>query len=234
MRALTVIPGKAHSLEVMDVPDPEPGPDDLLVEGLAIGICGTDHEIAAGDYGWAPPGRDRLGIGHESLGRVRQAPESSGFAVGDLVVGVVRRPDPEPCGACAHGQFDMCRNGKYTERGIKQIDGYGSEKWKVEADYAVKLDPALENVGMLLEPTSVVAKAGDQIGKVGGRSWFDPKRVLITGAGPIGPAPVISARSGAKYARRPIRSIWSHALATIVVGSISIPTVSSDGSSLTA
>ena len=186
MRALTVIPGKAHSLQVVDVPDPEPGPEDLLVDGLAIGICGTDHEIAAGDYGWAPPGRDRLVIGHESLGRVRQAPESSGFIEGDLVVGVVRRPDPEPCGACARGQFDMCRNGQYTERGIKHIDGYGSEKWKVEADYAVKLDPALQNVGMLLEPTSVVAKAWDQIGKVGGRSWFDPKRVLITGAGPIG------------------------------------------------
>jgi threonine dehydrogenase-like Zn-dependent dehydrogenase len=186
MKALTVIPGKAHSLQVMEVPEPEPGPDDLLVDGIAIGICGTDHEIAAGDYGWSPPGNDRLVIGHESLGRVRQAPESSGFASGDLVVGVVRRPDPEPCGACAHGQFDMCRNGRYTERGIKQIDGYGSERWRVETGYAVKLDPALADVGMLLEPTSVVAKAWDQIEKVGSRSWFEPRTVLVTGAGPIG------------------------------------------------
>ena len=68
-------------------------------------------------------------LGHESFGRVRQAPGGSGFAAGDLVVGVVRRPDPVPCGACAHGEFDMCRNGRYVERGIKEVDGYASEQW---------------------------------------------------------------------------------------------------------
>ncbi len=186
MRALTVLPKKGGSLAVTDVPDPEPGENDLLVDGLAVGVCGTDREIAAGDYGWAPPGRERLVIGHESLGRVREAPSGSGFSPGDLVVGVVRRPDPEPCGACAHGEFDMCRNGKYTERGIKEIDGYASRAWRVEADYAVKLDPRLAEVGVLMEPTTVVAKAWDQIEKVGGRSWFEPRRVLVTGAGPIG------------------------------------------------
>jgi threonine dehydrogenase-like Zn-dependent dehydrogenase len=186
MKALTVIPGQPGSLEVSDAPEPEAGPGDLLVDGIAIGICGTDHEIANGDYGWSPPGHERLVIGHESLGRVREAPASSDFAEGDLVVGVVRRPDPVPCGACAHGDFDMCRNGQYTERGIKQIDGYGSERWRVETDYAIKLDQSLADVGMLLEPTSVVAKAWDQVDKVGSRSWFEPRTVLVTGAGPIG------------------------------------------------
>ena len=186
MRALTVIPLQNNSLAVTDVPDPQPGDGDLLVDGLAVGVCGTDKEIAAGDYGWAPPGRDRLVIGHESLGRVCHAPPGSGFSAGDLVVGVVRRPDPVPCGACAHGQFDMCRNGRYTERGIKQLDGYASQTWVVEADYAVKLDPALADVGMLMEPASVVAKAWDQVDKVGARSWFAPTTALVTGAGPIG------------------------------------------------
>ena len=186
MRALTVIPLKAGSLSVTDVSDPKPGPDDLVVDGLAIGVCGTDKEIAAGEYGWAPDGADRLVLGHESLGRVRQAPDGSGFAVGDLVVGVVRRPDPVPCGACAHGEFDMCRNGRYTERGIKQLDGYGSQAWCVETDYVVKLDAGLERVGMLMEPTSVVAKAWDQVDGVGNRAWFEPKTALVTGAGPIG------------------------------------------------
>jgi threonine dehydrogenase-like Zn-dependent dehydrogenase len=186
MRALSLVPQTPGTLDVTDVPDPTPRAGDLLVDGLAVGVCGTDKELAAGDYGWAPPGRDRLVLGHESLGRVREAPEGTGFAAGDLVVGVVRRPDPEPCGACAHGQFDMCRNGKYTERGIKQIDGYASEAWTVEADYAVKLDPRLEAVGMLMEPTTVVAKAWDQIERIGNRAWFEPKNVLVTGAGPIG------------------------------------------------
>jgi threonine dehydrogenase-like Zn-dependent dehydrogenase len=186
VRALSVVPLRAGSAAVVDLPDPEPGQGELLVQGLAVGICGTDREIVAGEYGWAPPGRDRLVLGHESLGRVRSAPEGSGFAAGDLVVGIVRRPDPVPCGACAHGVFDMCRNGRYTERGIKQLDGYASELWRVEAGYAVGLDPALAEVGVLLEPTSVVAKAWEQVERIGGRSWFAPERVLVTGAGPIG------------------------------------------------
>jgi threonine dehydrogenase-like Zn-dependent dehydrogenase len=186
MRALTTVPLQADTLAVVDVPDPEPHDGDLLVDGLAVGVCGTDREIANGEYGWAPPGRERLVLGHESLGRVRSAPEGSGFAEGDLVAGVVRRPDPVPCGACAHDEFDMCRNGQYTERGIKQIDGYASEQWTVEAAYAVKLDERLGEVGVLMEPTTVVAKAWEQVERVGERAWFEPKTVLVTGAGPIG------------------------------------------------
>jgi threonine dehydrogenase-like Zn-dependent dehydrogenase len=125
-------------------------------------------------------------LGHESLGRVLQSPDGSQFKAGDLVVGVVRRPDPVPCGACAHGEFDMCRNGRYTERGIKELDGYGSQQWCVETDYAVRLDPHLERVGMLMEPTTVVAKAWEQVRLVGQRAWFEPRTALVTGAGPIG------------------------------------------------
>jgi threonine dehydrogenase-like Zn-dependent dehydrogenase len=186
VRALTVVPLEAGSAAVTDVPEPESGPGDLLVDGIALGVCGTDREIMAGEYGWAPEGAERLVLGHESLGRVRAAPAGSGFAAGDLVVGVVRRPDPEPCPACARGEFDFCRNGRYRERGIKELHGYGSERWVVEAGYAVKLDPALEPVGMLLEPTTIVAKAWDQIERIGRRAYFEPRRALVTGAGPIG------------------------------------------------
>ena len=186
MRALTVVPLEAGSAAVVDVEEPAPGPDELLVDGFALGVCGTDREIAAGEYGWAPPGRERLVLGHESLGRVREAPEGSGFAAGDLVVGVVRRPDPEPCGACARGEFDMCRNGLYTERGIKEIHGYGSERWTVECDYAVKLYPSLDEVGVLMEPTTILAKAWDHVDRIGSRAWFAPERALVTGAGTIG------------------------------------------------
>lgn len=186
MRALTIDLRQPGSLAARDVPDPEPGDDQLLVDALAVGVCGTDREIAGGRYGWAPSGRDWLVLGHESLGRVRSAPVGSGFAPGDLVVGLVRRPDPVPCGACAHGRADMCRNGRYTERGIRHLDGYGSQAWTVEPDFAVRLDPRLVDVGVLLEPTSVVAKAWEQVEAVGRRSWFEPRRCLVTGAGPIG------------------------------------------------
>lgn len=186
MLALTVTPPQPDSVDLVELPEPVPGDRELLVDGLAVGVCGTDREIVAGAYGWPPPGQDRLVLGHESLGRVRTAPPGSGFAAGDLVVGVVRRPDPVPCGACGRGEFDMCRNQQYTERGIKQIDGYASQVWTVDTSYAVKLDPRLAELGVLLEPTTVVAKAWDQIERIGGRAWFAPQRVLVTGAGPIG------------------------------------------------
>jgi threonine dehydrogenase-like Zn-dependent dehydrogenase len=186
MRALTVEPGKAGSAELTELDDPRPAKGELLVEGVALGVCATDIEIAGGEYGWAPAGSDRLVLGHESLGEVREAPPGSGFEPGDLVAGIVRRPDPVPCEACAAGEFDMCRNGRYRERGIKELDGYCAELWTVEADYAVKIDPALGATGVLMEPTSVVAKAWEQIDRIGKRAHFEPRRALVTGAGPIG------------------------------------------------
>ena len=80
----------------------------------------------------------------------------------------------------------MCRNGRYTERGIKELDGFGSERWTVEADYAVKLDPELETVGVLLEPASVLAKAWEHLERIGNRAYFEPRRALVAGAGTIG------------------------------------------------
>lgn len=186
MKALSVQPGVADSLALIDVDAPAEGDDLVLVEGLALGVCGTDHELNGGGYGWAPPGRDRLIIGHESLGRVIRAPEGSGFAEGDLVAGVVRRPEPVPCEACAHGEFDMCRNGRSTERGIKELDGFGSQQWAAEPEFLVKLDPALGRTGVLMETASVVAKAWDQVYRIGGRGYFDPRTAVITGAGPVG------------------------------------------------
>ena len=140
MRALTTVPMTPDSLAVVDVPDPVRHEGDLLVDAIAVGVCGTDREIARGEYGWAPPGHDRLVHRPRVLRPGPRGARRLRVPAGDLVVGVVRRPDPEPCGACAHGEFDMCRNGRYTERGIKQIDGYASEQWTVEADYAVQLD----------------------------------------------------------------------------------------------
>jgi glucose 1-dehydrogenase len=185
MRAVTVEPGTPGSLRVEDVPEPDPATGSIVVEALAVGICGTDAEIADGGYGWAPAGRKRLVLGHESLGRVID-PGRSGFEVGEHVVGIVRRPDPGPCPNCAVGEWDMCSNGRYTERGIKQVDGFMAERWRIEPEYAVRVDPGLGVLGVLLEPTTVVAKAWDHISMIGRRTFWDPQTVLVVGAGPIG------------------------------------------------
>ena len=186
MRALTVQPGTKGTAALIDVPEPAEAEGAVVVEAVAIGICGTDAEIVNAGYGEAPPGQSHLVIGHESLGRVLEAPDHCGFAAGDLVAGIVRRPDPVPCAPCGAGEWDFCRNGQYTERGIKARHGYASERWRVEPAFAVKIDHRLEDVGMLLEPTSVVAKAWEQIDRISMRSTFRPTDVLVTGAGPIG------------------------------------------------
>ncbi|HEY3942911.1 MAG TPA: glucose 1-dehydrogenase [Acidimicrobiales bacterium] len=186
MKALTVVPLHAGTAKLSEVDEPPAADGPVLVETLAVGICGTDLEILGGTYGWAPPGRERLVLGHESLGRVLEAPAGSDLVAGDLVVGIVRRPDPVPCPNCAVGEWDFCRNGQYTERGIKEHDGYLSERYRITPDYAVKVDPGLGILGVLLEPTSVVAKAWEQVERIGGRAHWEPKKALITGAGPIG------------------------------------------------
>ena len=186
MKAITVEPLVADSARLEDVPEPDVHDGGVLVEAVAVGVCGTDVEIVDGKYGWAPPGRTRLVLGHESLGRVLNASPNGSLKPGDLIVGIVRRPDPVPCPNCAVGEWDMCSNGQYTERGIKAIDGFMSERWRIEPEYAIKVPPALGLLGVLLEPTTVVAKAWEQVLKVGQRAFWQPETVLVTGAGPIG------------------------------------------------
>jgi glucose 1-dehydrogenase len=80
----------------------------------------------------------------------------------------------------------MCSNGRYTERGIKQVDGFMAERWRIEPDYAVRVDKTLGMLGVLLEPATVVAKAWAHILAIGQRTFWDPHTVLVVGAGPIG------------------------------------------------
>ena len=186
MKAITVEPHTPGSARLENMPEPDARDGSILVEAVAVGVCGTDVEIVEGKYGWAPQGKQRLVLGHESLGRVIDPGPSGSFKKGDLLAGIVRRPDAVPCPSCAVGEWDMCRNGQYTERGIKQIDGFMSERWRIEPEYAVKIDGALGLLGVLLEPTTVVTKAWEQVSAVGHRAYWEPQTVLVTGAGPIG------------------------------------------------
>lgn len=186
--------GRAGSARLVeDLPEPDPSEGAVLVEGLAVGVCGTDREIISGVYGVAPGPDGRLVLGHESLGRVI-SDDSGRLAPGDLVVGIVRRPDPVPCPNCAIGEWDMCRNNRYLECGIKGRHGFARERWRIEPEFTVRLDPALRDVGVLLEPASVLAKAWEHIERIGQRARWQPGTVLVTGAGPIGLLAAMMAR----------------------------------------
>jgi glucose 1-dehydrogenase len=227
MRAVVVTVGKANSVRLLhDAPEPAPDEGGVLVEAIAVGVCGTDREIIASAYGTPPPGTDQLVLGHESLGRVLEDPTGT-VRPGDLVAGIVRRPDPVPCPNCAVGEWDMCRNGQYTEHGIKGLPGFARDRWRIAPEFAVRLDPALADVGVLLEPTGVVAKAWEHVERVGSRARWEPRIALVTGAGPIGllaallaaqrglevhvldlahdgPKPALAAELGAAYHTAPV------------------------------
>jgi threonine dehydrogenase-like Zn-dependent dehydrogenase len=205
MRAIAL--DKASSKPVLkdDVPEPElNSPDQLLIQVLEVGICGTDRAIVRGDTGEAPPGSDYLVLGHEMLGRVVStgAAAASEYSPGDLVVCTVRRPCRLPeCPTCAHGQSDMCYTGKFTERGIFHAHGYMTSRIVESAEFTVKLPPELRPFGVLMEPTTVVEKAILEAVLVQhrldwvkaldndraiARDWRFVRRALVAGAGPIG------------------------------------------------
>ena len=185
MKAITVEPKKAGSARWEEIAEPDEREGSVLVEAVAVGVCGTDVEIVEGKYGWAPAGRSAWcwGMNPSAACSIRGR---SSLKPGDLVVGIVRRPDPVPCPNCAVGEWDMCTNGQYTERGIKEIHGFMSERWRTEPEYVIKVDPSLGIVGVLLEPMTVITKALEQVFLAGQRAYWEPKTVLVTGAGPIG------------------------------------------------
>lgn len=185
MRALAIVPGKKNSMRLIERPRPTTRPGSLICRMRAVGVCGTDRELLNGDYGSAPDGEEFLIIGHESFGHVVESADPA-FAPGDPVVGIVRRPDPVPCRSCAAGEWDMCENGLFTERGISKRHGFCSDYFQLDARFAVKVDPSLGDLAVLLEPCSIVAKAWEQCERLLARAVFKPKRVLITGAGPVG------------------------------------------------
>jgi len=105
MKAITVEPHQPETARLEDIPEPDVTGGSVLVEAIAVGVCGTDVEIVEGKYGWAPPGRTRLVLGHESLGRVVDPGPGGTFREGDLVAdhaprttGRLRQGAPPPGG----------------------------------------------------------------------------------------------------------------------------------------
>lgn len=180
MRALTIRDQDDSRLSLEEVPEPSRQEDSILDETVALGVCGTDRKLAE-RAPKLPPGRDRLIVGHESLGQVLEAPPGSGFGQGDLVVGLVRYADPLPCFFRVSGEPDMCENGGFTERSISGRGGFRAERFRLEPENAVRIDRKLGIAGVLLEPTGIVSNGWERLDQLVRR----PNRALVLGAGPI-------------------------------------------------
>ncbi|HEX2330669.1 MAG TPA: glucose 1-dehydrogenase [Candidatus Angelobacter sp.] len=190
MQALAVFPSKRH-LGVVELPRPKlQRGSDVLLRVREVGLCGTDREIVAFEHGSPPAGSDHLVLGHESLAEVVEVGgEVRGLGPGDLVVAIVRRPCDHPeCRPCRAGRSDFCITGDFIERGIKQADGFLTEYVLDDQEYLVRVPKALADVAVLIEPLTVVAKAGSQSRTIFDRLPYEPgsQHGLVVGAGPVG------------------------------------------------
>jgi threonine dehydrogenase-like Zn-dependent dehydrogenase len=183
VQALLTRPGVGGSTRVEEVPAPVPGPGDVLVRTLEVGVCGTDREICEGLFGIAPAGADSLILGHELLGTVER--DGHGFARGDLVTATVRRACGH-CRPCAEGSPDACATGDYVERGITRLHGFAGELVAEAADQLIPVPRELGRLGVLAEPASICARALRHCWVIGERQPWAPARALVLGAGAIG------------------------------------------------
>ena len=190
MKAVAVFPGKPDSIHLADLPEPGVGdvPDGrgVLVEVLRVGVDGTDKEINAAEYGAAPEGYDFLVTGHESFGRVMEVgPNVRDVGPGDFVVATVRRPGGSVYDRI--GLSDMTTDETYRERGINLLHGYLTERYVEDAEFIVGVPAALGEVGVLLEPMSIVEKGIEQAYEIQRRlKVWRPARAAVVGAGTLG------------------------------------------------
>ncbi len=199
MKAIAVTPSKKQ-LGIIDQAEPEiSSPTQVKLRMLEAGVCGTDKEICAFQYGTPPPGSEQLVIGHESLGEVIEVgPRVTRVKIGDLVVPMVRRPCPHDyCVACRSDRQDFCFTGDFTERGIKQQHGFMTQFVVDDEKYMNPVPKALRDVAVLVEPLTIAEKALTQVWQVQQRlPWACPTaldqaqtyrhRAVVLGAGPVG------------------------------------------------
>lgn len=217
MKAVAVLPGKAQSVHIRDIPAPkltdQPHPHvcaipegrSVLVRVLQVGVDATDREINEALYGNAPPGGEHLVIGHECFGQVIEVGDKvKEVEPGDYVSCTVRRPGGSLFDKI--GRNDITSEEVYYERGINLCHGYLTEFFVDDAEYVVKVPRNLKHLGVLAEPASVCAKAIEQAYLAQQRlQVWNPKRAFVLGAGQIGLLATMMLR---------LRGVEVHTLAT--------------------
>ena len=153
---------------------------------FALVLTAPTRKSTRAEYGAAPSGFDFLVIGHEGFGRVEAVgPNVTELKPGDYVVATVRRPGRSLYDLI--GTNDMTTDDTYFERGINLRHGFLTEYYVDDAEFIVKVPQGLKNVGVLLEPFTVVEKGIHQAYEIQRRlKVWRPRRAAVMGAGTIG------------------------------------------------
>ena len=199
MKAIAVTPRK-KTVEIINQAEPQIfSPTDVKLRMLEAGVCGTDREICAFEYGTPPAGCEQLVIGHESLGEVIEiGPKVTRVKAGDLVVPMVRRPClHDDCVACRADRQDFCFTGEFQERGIKERHGFMAQFVVDDEKYMNPVPREMRDVAVLVEPLTIAEKGLTQVWQMQQRlPWGCPvtpakaaahcHRAVVLGAGPVG------------------------------------------------
>jgi L-iditol 2-dehydrogenase len=187
---------EAEDLRLEDVPEPEAGPDEVVVKVLACGFCGSDLEYY---YGKSPlgtaDGKGPLVLGHEFCGRVVHAgtlAEQYGLAEGDRV-SVNPIQSCNACNACRAGKPMFCTN--LSVPGVT-VNGGFAEFARSKIHHAYKLPDSLtDEQGAFVEMLSSAVNAV-------GKADIEPESfTVIYGPGPVGLSMVQLAKNeGARVA----------------------------------
>ena len=168
------------SIGVEDVPEPEAGPGDLVVEVSACGICGSDlHTYQHGSF--VQPGQI---MGHEFVGRVIEVgPDVDGLAVGDRVTAVPIVPCGK-CARCAEGRYNLCAVAWTTGIAYGKPGAFAERvriPRSVQGENVFKLDDEIsDEAGTTVEPLAVAVHAVKLVAGVEGST------ALVLGLGTIG------------------------------------------------
>jgi threonine dehydrogenase-like Zn-dependent dehydrogenase len=165
-----IYPGDGKPLTIETVPDPEPGPDDLIIRVHRCGICGTDLHMTEGHGFQFPAGSTP---GHEFAGEVVAIGRNvRGWKSGDRLTAVPSTGCGD-CIACSHGNWTLCRNAP------GQMGGF-AELARIAASTAVRLPSTLSLTdGALIEPLAVGLYGVRQASAIKGA------RVLVLGGGSL-------------------------------------------------
>ena len=179
---------EAFKVDYLELPVPEIGDEDVLIQMKRVGVCGSDIQVYHGKHKYM---KFPVVQGHEGAGVIaRVGAKVRGLAVGDRVT-IQPQVVCGECAPCRSGHYNVCKNLKVY--GV-HTGGMFAEYFPVPAAKVLLLPAAMSfDEGALVEPTAVATGAIRRCGDIRGLN------IIVLGAGAIGNLVAqVAVASGAK------------------------------------